>query len=212
MAALGPGIPPQQTALRISAPTPQASLHTGLNNTSIKQQVATVMQPMLASTRTQVLPTVAVPPIGSTISRMQSLPVATVPPIGSAVSSFQASPVTTTSPSSSTVLMTPAQPIRTLKTKETIHPPVVVLTNQTLGKPSRQTSASGMHTNVASKLLVSPDCAVLSTVQCLINPAGPKPTATLLVSPSSSVGALPTSHINNSPPQPSQAATSEPMN
>uniref|UniRef100_UPI003AADAE7A uncharacterized bromodomain-containing protein 10 n=1 Tax=Centroberyx gerrardi TaxID=166262 RepID=UPI003AADAE7A len=213
VAALGPGIQPQQTALRIPAPstTLQASLHTGLSNTSIKQ-VTAVMQPVLGGTRTQVLPTVAVPPIVSTVSRMQTLPVATVPPIGGAVNSFQASPVATTPPSSSTVIMTPAQPIRALKTNETFHQPVV-LTNQALGKPSLQTSASGKHTNVASKLLVSPDGAVLNTVQCPVNPTTcPRPVATLVVSPSSSTGALPTAHTNNSSLQPSQADTSEPMN
>ncbi|KAM4634967.1 putative bromodomain-containing protein 10 [Polymixia lowei] len=220
VATLGPGLQPQQTALRIPAPSTatsaiqQTCLYTGLANTSIKQQVATAVQPILTGTRTQVLPTVAVQPIVGTVSRMQSLPVATVQPIGGVVNSFQVSPVANIAPSSNTVIMTQAQPIRSLKTNETIHPPVV-LTNQALGKPSLQMSASVGQTDVASKLLVSPDGSVLNTVQGQVNPAGlpacPKPLATLVVPPSSTTGrALPTSHINNSFLQPAQADANEP--
>ncbi|XP_044190377.1 uncharacterized protein KIAA2026 [Thunnus albacares] len=205
---LGPGIQPQQTAVKIAAPSTAPSqflANMGLGNASVKKQA--VMQPVFAGTRTQVLPTVAVPPIVSTASRMQTLPIATVPPIGSTVNSFETAPVMTTPPSSNTVIITPAQPITSLKTNNTIHQPVVP-TNQALGKHSLQTSALGMHTNVASKLLISPDGAVLSTVQCQVNPAElttcPKPLAALVVSPNSSTGAL---HAHDSSLQPSQADT-----
>ncbi|XP_023275326.1 uncharacterized protein KIAA2026 homolog [Seriola lalandi dorsalis] len=206
----GPGIQPQQTAVRIAAPSTalsQVLLPSGLGNTSVKKQLPAGMQPVLAGTRTQVLPTVAVPPIVSTVSRMQTLPIATVPPIGSTVNTFETAPVVTTPPSSTTVVITPAQPITSLKTNNTIHPPVI-LTNQALGKHSLQTSALGMHTNVASKLLISPDGAVLSTAQCQVNPvelnACPKPLDALVVSPNSSTGAL---HTHDSSLQPSQANT-----
>ncbi|XP_076613511.1 putative bromodomain-containing protein 10 [Chaetodon auriga] len=205
---LGQVIQPQQTAVGIAAPSTvlsQALVHTGLDNTSIKKTVPAVMQPVLAGTRTQVLPTVAVPPIVSAVSRMQTLPIATVTPIGSTVNTFETAPVVTTHSSSSTVIITQTQPITSLKTNNTIHPPVF-LTSQAIGSHSLQTSSLGMHTSVASKLLVSPDGAVLNTVQCQVNPAEltacPKPLDALVVSPNSSTGAL---HTHDSSLQPSQA-------
>ncbi|XP_010736568.3 uncharacterized protein KIAA2026 isoform X2 [Larimichthys crocea] len=203
----GPVIQLQQTEFGIAAPSTalsQTSVYTGLDHTSIKKTVSAVMQPVLAATRTQVLPTVAVPPIVSAVSRMQTLPVATVTPIGSTVNTFETEPVVTTPSSSSTVIITPAQPIASLKTNA-IHPPVV-LTNQALVKHSLPTSSLVMHTNIASKLLISPDGAVLNTVQCQVNPAQltacPKPLDALVVSPNSSTGAL---HAHDSSLQPSQA-------
>ncbi|XP_045923414.1 uncharacterized protein KIAA2026 [Micropterus dolomieu] len=206
--AVGPGIQCHQTADGIEAPSAassQALIHTGQGNTSIKKTVPAVTQPVLAGMRTQVLPTVAVPPIVSAVSRMQTLPVATVPPIGSTFNTFETAPVVMAPSSSSTIIVTPAQPITSLRTSNTIHQPVV-LTNQALGKHSPQTSCLGMHTNVASKLLISPDGAVLNTVQCQVNPeeltACPKPLDALVVSPNSSTGAL---HTHDSSLQPSQA-------
>ncbi|XP_026153218.1 uncharacterized protein KIAA2026 [Mastacembelus armatus] len=208
--APGPGIQPQQTAVRIVSPSTslsQALLHTGLGNTSIKKQVPAIMQPVLAGTRTQVLPTVAVPPIVSTVSRMQTLPIATVPPIGNTATTVETGHVVTASPSSSTVIITPAQSVPSIKINKAIHPPDI-MTNQALGKHSLQTSTLGIHTSVASKLLISPDGAVLSTVQCQVNPAEltacPKPLDALVVSPNSSTRAL---HIHDSSLQPSQADT-----
>lgn len=206
----GPGTYPQQTAVRIVAPSTslsQALLHTGVGNTSIKTQVPAVMQPVLATTRTQILPTVAVPPIITAVSKVQTLPIATVPPIGSTISTFETSPVVTTSPSSSTVIITPAQPVTSLKINNTIRSPDI-LTNQAVGKHSLQTSVLGIHANLASKLLISPDGAVLSTVQCQVNPAEltacPKPLDALMISPNSSTRAL---HTHDSSLQPSQADT-----
>nr|XP_046230503.1 uncharacterized protein KIAA2026 [Scatophagus argus] len=203
----GPVIQPQQTSVGITAPPTalsQALVPTGLDNMSIKKTVHAVMQPVLASTRTQVLPTVAVPPIVSAVSRVQTLPIATVTPIGSVVSTFETTPVVTSPSSNSAALITPAQPITSLKTNNSIHPPVL-LTNQALRKHCLQTSSLGMHTNVTSKLLISPDGAVLSTVQCQVNPAEltacPKPMDALLVSHNSSTGAP---HTHDSSLQPSQ--------
>ncbi|XP_042364917.1 uncharacterized protein KIAA2026 [Plectropomus leopardus] len=202
-----PGIQPQQTAVGIAAPSTAPShalVHTGLGITSVKKTVPAVVQSLLAGTRTQVLPTVAVPPIVNAVSRMQTLPIATVPPIGSTVNTFETAPVVTAPSASSTVIITPAQPITSLKTNSTIHPPVV-LTNEALGKHSLQTLSLGTHTNVAPKLLISPDGAVLNTVQCQVNPvelpACPKPSDALVVSPNSSTGAL---NTHNSSLQPLQ--------
>uniref|UniRef100_UPI0037E9199C uncharacterized bromodomain-containing protein 10 n=1 Tax=Semicossyphus pulcher TaxID=241346 RepID=UPI0037E9199C len=204
----GPGIQPQHTGAGLAAHSTsltQALVHTGLGNTTLKKTVPAVMQPVLAGMRTQVLPTVAVPPIVSAMSRMQTLPIATVPPIGSTVNTFETPPVVTAPSSSSTVIISPAQPITSLNPNNSINPPVV-LTNQALGKHSLQTSTLGMHTSVASKLLISPDGAVLSTVQCQVNPAElttcPKPLDALAVSPNSSTGAL---HTHDSSLQTSQA-------
>ncbi|XP_070781122.1 uncharacterized bromodomain-containing protein 10 [Enoplosus armatus] len=202
-----PGIQPQQAAVGITAPATalsQASMHTGLSKTSIKKMVPAVMQPVHTGTLTQVLPTVAVPPIVSAVSRMQTLPIATVPPIGSTVNTFETAPVVTAPSPNSAIIITPAQPMTSLKTN-TIHQPVV-LTNQALGKHPLQTSSLGVHTNVASKLLISPDGAVLNTVQCQVNSAEltacPKPLDALVISPNSSTGAL---HTHDSSLQPSQA-------
>ncbi|TDH02093.1 hypothetical protein EPR50_G00169220 [Perca flavescens] len=205
----GPGIQPQLTEVGIAAPSTalsQALVHMGLgNNTLVKKTVPAVMQPVLASTRRPVLPTVAVPPIVSAMSRVQMLPIATVPPIENTVNTLETAPVVTGSSSSSTVIIRPPQPITSLKTNNTIHPPVI-LTNQALGKPCLQTTSLGMHTNVASKLLISPDGAVLNPVQCQVNAvelnACPNPLDALVVSPNSSTGAL---HTHDSSLQPSQA-------
>uniref|UniRef100_A0A3Q4GIZ7 Uncharacterized LOC102799512 n=1 Tax=Neolamprologus brichardi TaxID=32507 RepID=A0A3Q4GIZ7_NEOBR len=200
------GIQPQQTAVRFAAPTtaqPQVLMHSGLSSTSIKKQTPLV-QTVPAGTRTQVLPTVAVPPIISGVSRMQALPVATVPPIGSTVSTFETATVETISSSSTTVIITPGQTIPSSKTNTTIHPPVV-LTNQTLGKHSVQTSALGLHTSVASKMLISPDGAVLSTVQRPVSSAElTEPRDALVICTNSSTGALQT---HDSSLQPSTADT-----
>ncbi|KAM3600249.1 uncharacterized protein V6R79_020016 [Siganus canaliculatus] len=181
-------IQPQQTAVGVAAPS--TALSQILDTTSFRK---TVPQPVLPGTRTQVLPTVAVPPIISAVARMQTLPIATVTPIGSTVNTFETAPVVTALSSSGTVKITAAQPITSLKTSNTICQSLV-LTNQALEKHSLQTSSLGMHNNVASKLLISPDGAVLNTVQCQVKPAElttcPKPRDALVVSPHSSSGAL----------------------
>ncbi|XP_020485472.2 uncharacterized bromodomain-containing protein 10 [Labrus bergylta] len=203
----GLGVQPQHTigiAASSTAQT-QALAHTGLGNASIKKTVPAGMQPVHAGIRTQVLPTVAVPPIVSAVSRMQTLPIATVPPSGSTVSTFETLPGVNAPSSSTTVIISPSQTIYSLKTNNNIHPPVI-LTNQALVKNSLQTSSLGTHTGVSSKLLISPDGAVLNTVQGQVNPAElttcPNPLDALAVSPNSSTGAL---HTHDSSFQPSQA-------
>ncbi|XP_058473859.1 uncharacterized protein KIAA2026 [Solea solea] len=201
LSAPGQGIKPQQTAAP-SVALSQVLLHTVQSITLVRKHVPSVMQPVLPGTRTQVLPTVAVPPTVSVVSRMQTLPVATVPPIGSTVNTFETALVGTTSQSGSAVIITPAQPISSLKTNN-IHPPIVP-TSQTLEKHTLQTPSFGIHTNVASKLLISPDGAVLSTAQCHVNPSELTGCSKPLVSSNSSRGAL---HTHDSSLQPSQANT-----
>uniref|UniRef100_A0A4W5M533 Bromo domain-containing protein n=1 Tax=Hucho hucho TaxID=62062 RepID=A0A4W5M533_9TELE len=204
------------------SPTKQLPLHTALGvNAPLKaQQLMPFMQPMgVVSTRTQVLPAVAVPPIGSTVSRMQTLPVATIPSIGSAFSSKQASPVATVPPSNCTIIMTPAQPIRTVMSAETIRMPTVLSNPQQqqilgLGKPPfqpLQASASAVRTtSPTTKLLVSPDGAVLNLARGPTTTTGlpemaNKSLAALIVTPNST-GRVPLPSVNtDNPLMPTQA-------
>ncbi|KAI7796255.1 hypothetical protein IRJ41_020464, partial [Triplophysa rosa] len=78
-----------------------------------------------------------------TITRMQKLPVATVPPIGCPA---------TIPPSMNSVIMTPRQPIRALQPG-------------TIGTVVQSTSALQMISGTFSKLLLSPDGAVLNIIQ-----------------------------------------------
>lgn len=200
----GTSIQPEQMAVKVSTPSsvhPQGLVQTGPGNALLKEQI---VQPVLSGTRTHVLPTMSVPPTLSAASRMQALPVATVSPVGSTVSLFEMTPVVAAPPTSITVI-SPAQPITSLSAKSTIHPPVI-LTNPALRNDSLRTSAMDICASVPSKLLISPDGAVLSTVQCQGNPtelsACPNPLDALVVSSSSSSGALQT---HDSTLQPSQA-------
>uniref|UniRef100_A0A4W5M733 Bromo domain-containing protein n=1 Tax=Hucho hucho TaxID=62062 RepID=A0A4W5M733_9TELE len=219
-----------QTAGVLQSPTKQLPLNTGLgiNYAPLTtQQLMSFVQPVGAvSTRTQVLPTVAVPPIGSTFSRMQSLPVVTVPPLGGAFGS-KTSPVATVPPSNSTVIMTPAQPIRTVMSAETIRMPIVLSNpwqQQILGLGKRPFQASQVHasavqtTSPTTKLLVSPDGAVLNTVRGPTANTGlpemaKKPLATWIVTPKSTGRVLPLPPVNTDNPwMPTQADRSGPIN
>ncbi|XP_061590076.1 uncharacterized protein KIAA2026 [Cololabis saira] len=200
VAAFGSTSQLQHTAVSAAAPSPihpQDVVETGLTNASIKKNIS-VMPPVVVGTRRPILPTVAVPPIGS---RMQTLPIATVPPIGSTVSTFETVPVA--GPPSSSTVITPTQPITSLMSKNAAHPPVI-WTNEALTKPSVQTSALSKHSSVTSKLLISPDGAVLSTFQCQVNPAEmiscPKPLDALVISSNSST-AQQTHDSTSRPPQ-----------
>uniref|UniRef100_A0A6Q2Y2U6 Bromo domain-containing protein n=1 Tax=Esox lucius TaxID=8010 RepID=A0A6Q2Y2U6_ESOLU len=215
-----------QTAVVSQTATKQLPLHTGIgvNGTLKTQQLATLVQPTRAvSTQMQVLPTVAVPPIGSTVSKMQPLAVVTVPPIGSAISSKQASPLATVPQSNCTVIMTPAQPIRTIMSAETIRMPIVLsnpLQQHTVGpgKPTLQNlqipALAAQTTSPTTKLLVSPDGAVLNMVRGPMTHTGltdvtKKPLAALIVTPSSTGIVLPPPTIktgNPSMPNPTDSS------
>lgn len=182
------------------------TVHTGLDHPSLKKTVLAVAQTR-AETRTAVLPTVAAPPMLGSGSAVQALPVATVTPIGSVTDGFGAAPAATTTLSSSNaaLLITPAtQPVTSPKAKGSLQTPVPV-SSQALGKHLLHTSPLGMHTNQAPKILVSPDGAVLNTVQCQqADPAAlttcPKQMDPLTRSHNSNSGALHTQDSALRPP------------
>lgn len=167
MATLSQTLQPQQMAVKITTPSAvhlQGSVDIGLGSTSVKKLMPVAL-PMIGGTQTQVVPTVTVPPI---VSRMQTLPVATVPPIGSTARTFENVHVVPASPPSTSTMISSAQPITSLLTKKQ---PLVTGTNQALEKHFVGASALDILTGGASKLLISPDGAVLGTVQCQVSPA-----------------------------------------
>ncbi|KAL6096882.1 brd10 [Pungitius sinensis] len=193
--------PAPSSPLAVALPTPRmpALSLTHQNAASVQKPAAT--QQVLASARTQLPPTVAVPTIVSAVSRMQTLPVATVPPIGSTFNAFETEPSSSSS-SSCSCAITSAQPVASPKTNRATQPPVVMI-NQAPGKPCLQTSSLSGHSDVASKRLVGSAGAVSNAVQCRVNPAAcPKPPVALIVFPDSPSGA---SHGPDSSLQPSQA-------
>ncbi|XP_011603218.2 uncharacterized protein KIAA2026 isoform X2 [Takifugu rubripes] len=146
--APGPLLQPQQGAAASSIPPlPPGPLHIRLDNASARHLGPALMQ--------TVPPAMAIPS-----SRMQTPPVATVPPIGSLVHTFESTPMVAAPSSNSTVLVTSARPISSL----TFNNPVP--TAQALGKLPLAAASKGTHANVASRLLISPDGAVLNTLQC----------------------------------------------
>lgn len=160
--APGPVLQPQQGAAASSIhPLPLGPLHIRLDNTSVTHLGPALMQTVLAGAKTQVPPAMAIPS-----PRMQTLPIATVPPIGSIVHTFESTPMVAAPSSNSTVLVTSAQPISSLKINNPTD--TTALTAQALGKLPLPLAASskGIHANVASRLLISPDGAVLNTLQC----------------------------------------------
>lgn len=163
--APGPVLQPQQGAAASSIhPLPPGPLHIRLDNTSVKHLGPALMQTVLAGAKTQAPPAAAIPSIAGGASRMQTLPIATVPPIGSLVHTFESTPMVAAPSANSTVLVTSAQPISSLKINNpTDMPP---LTAQALGKFPLAAASKGIHANVASRLLISPDGAVLNTLQC----------------------------------------------
>lgn len=122
---------------------------------------------------------VNVPPMKSTVSRMQRLPVATVQPIGGSVNTSSATPIATVPPSMNTVIMTPCPPVRAVQ-PGTMGKPVIL--------PQLQ---QGQHTvpiqvPTSSKLLLSPDGAVLNIIQASSVQVMAKPTTGQVVSSTSS--------------------------
>lgn len=106
-------------------------------------------------------PMVTVSPMCSTISRMQTLPVATVPPIGSTINSSQTSCVATVSPSINTLLMSTCQPVSPVQPGN-IRMRVTSCPSQIQSK----TVSGGQATCSPSKLLLSPDGAILNVLKC----------------------------------------------
>lgn len=104
-------------------------------------------------------------PVNSTISRMQKLPVATVPPVGCLNISSEVTPVATVPPSLSTVIMTQRQPIRAVQPGAYGNPVILHQQPQTQSKSVVQITSSTLTNSTASKLLLSPDGAILNIVQ-----------------------------------------------
>ncbi|XP_056301974.1 uncharacterized protein KIAA2026-like [Danio aesculapii] len=137
---------------------------------------------VIPSTKTTIVrnsPMVNVPPMKSTVSRMQKLPVATVQPIGGPINTSSATPIATVPPSMNTVIMTPCPPIRAVQ-PGTVGKPVIL--------PQLQ---QGQHTvpiqvPTSSKLLLSPDGAVLNIIQASSVQVMAKPTTGQVVSSTSS--------------------------
>ncbi|XP_048021657.1 uncharacterized protein KIAA2026-like isoform X2 [Megalobrama amblycephala] len=131
-------------------------------------------------------PMVTVPPMSSTISRMQKLPVAMVPPIGGPTNASPATPIASVPPSMNTVIMTPCPPIRAVQPG-------------TIGKPAiLPQPLQGQNTIPSpSKLLLSPDGAILNIVQASSIQVLAKPMAAQVVSSSSSSVTVPTLNTND---------------
>lgn len=101
-------------------------------------------------------PVVTVSPMCSTMSRMQTLPVATVPPIGSTITNSQTTCVVTVCPSINTHLMANCQPVRPGNIKMAVMNPPQIKSKT----PTQVSSGQAVHTT--SKLLLSPDGAILN--------------------------------------------------
>ncbi|XP_051533837.1 uncharacterized protein KIAA2026-like [Myxocyprinus asiaticus] len=134
-------------------------LQARLANTPPQNQVAPAVQP-LKTVVSRNSPIVTVPPMSSTISRMQKLPVATVPPIGS-----PATPIATVPPSLNTVILTSCQPIRAVQPGTIGKPVILPQPLQGQSKSPVQVPTSVLTTYTPSKLLLSPDGAILNIVR-----------------------------------------------
>ncbi|XP_035247314.1 uncharacterized protein KIAA2026 [Anguilla anguilla] len=175
--------------------TVPANLHTGLANTLPKMQLISSVQPLgSVISRTQAFSTATTPPIGSTVSRMQSVPVATVPPTGSVFSWRQASPIATIQPSMTGVIMAPGQLAKPMQS-EPINMPQAS-SNPSPAASKQVASSVVLASSSSSKILVSPDGAVLNVIRSSALsglPSVSKALATVVVTTSSNTGrVLPT--------------------
>ncbi|KAI4880640.1 hypothetical protein NFI96_018159 [Prochilodus magdalenae] len=129
----------------------------GLSSAQSKSHLTSVVSPVISRPS----PMITMPPMSSTISRMQTLPVATVPPIGGTLSSTQATPVAAVPPSVNTVIMAGRGAL-----PGNIRMPVVITnTSPAQGRaPGHVPGALTLHP--PSKLLLSPDGAVLNVGRC----------------------------------------------
>lgn len=91
-------IPPQHPTVRIATISNSSStalMRMGLSSTSFRKQEPALIQTVLTGAQTtSLLPTLAVPPVVSKVSRVQTLPIATVPLTSSTVKSIESSPST----------------------------------------------------------------------------------------------------------------------
>ncbi|XP_051536856.1 uncharacterized protein KIAA2026-like isoform X2 [Myxocyprinus asiaticus] len=157
---------------------------TRLANTPPQNQVAPAVPPL----KTAISRNSPMVPMSSTISRMQKLPVATVPPIGS-----PATPIATVPPSVNMVVMTSCQPIRALP-PGTIGQPVIFPQPQVQSKSAIQVPYSASTTSTPSKLVLSPDGAILNIVR-----ASAPPSLRLMSKPMTAQVGVPTSSSVSGP-------------
>ncbi|XP_051960866.1 uncharacterized protein KIAA2026-like [Xyrauchen texanus] len=174
-------------------------LQARLANTPPQNQVAPAVPP-LKTVISRNSPIVTVPPMSSTISRMQKLPVATVPPIGS-----PAAPIATVSPLLNTVILTSCQPIRAVQPGTTGKPVILPQPLQGQSKSPVQVPTSVLTTYTPSKLLLSPDGAILNIVHAS-TPASlkemSKPMTTQVVVPTTTSVTAPFLNTNDLRKQP----------
>lgn len=155
-------VQPSQSVSGCSTPVSLSRL-LGTTSATILQSPQTQTPSVVPSVNTvisQNAPVVTRAPVSSTISRMQKLPVATVPPIGCPVT-----PVVTVPPSMNSVIKTSCQPIRALQPGAIGKHVVLPQRTQT-----QSTSAVQMTSGTSSKLLLSPDGAVLNIIQTSAKP------------------------------------------
>ncbi|XP_051786171.1 uncharacterized protein KIAA2026 isoform X2 [Erpetoichthys calabaricus] len=158
--------PTEDLAVTTSIAKPQTSVHPGGS-----------------VSRSLTFPTATVLPM-STSGRTQALPVATVPPIGSAFTKPLVSPMTTVPPTPSTLLIAPGlQP--TAKLSDPLK--MAVPFSGVSSKPMHFANSSVLLKDPpATKLMVSPEGAILNTISSPVSHFLPKPVATVMVTPSSS--------------------------
>lgn len=125
------------------------------------------LKPVVTAVRTVISwpsPVVTVSPMCSTVSRMQTLPVATVPPIGSTINNSQTTCIAAVSPCVNPLLMSTCQPVRPVQ-PGSIRMTVTSSPPQIKSKTPNQVSG-GQAIGTSSKLLLSPDGAILNVLRC----------------------------------------------
>ncbi|TSK72064.1 hypothetical protein Baya_3048 [Bagarius yarrelli] len=132
-----------QSQITLPSTTIPDILQTEPNNAAPK--VLTVVKPGISLSSS----VISMPPT-------QTLPLATVPPVGGTISSCQTTCVATVSPSINTLLMATCQPVSPVQ-PENIR---MTVTNN----PAQVSGVKTIHT--PSKLLLSPDGAVLNVLSC----------------------------------------------
>lgn len=188
----------QESPYAVNIPTP---LHT----VSVSSTVSTTQ--LASRTVACVAKTVTVPLMNSSMCRVQAVPIATVQPIDGRHNNRPPVPATCPSPSSSNaVIMTPCRPAASSNTTLTtsIGLPVVVADSpQNKGPPFQIPAPSGLTGLSFSRLLVSPDGAILSSVR-----APPLLPTIPLVSSSGAKGSSPSSLMGMEQQTPQKVANS----
>ncbi|MFT7815441.1 uncharacterized protein KIAA2026 homolog [Arapaima gigas] len=204
-----------QKPLSSCSTTKPGNLHIGVANAVPRAHLSSSVSPVgTVISQTQVLPTAAVPPIGSTISRIHSLPVATVLPIGSPFSRRQATPIAAVPPSNNTVIIAPSQSVKTTGYESVNTSLGQTNLTQALSKPPLQVTGPTVLTSCSStKLLVSPDGAILNAIRSpTVSTLTPETFATMVVTSSSTTGSAFPQLKTHDPPSSTKVDKSGPSN